>query len=223
MSGYIGNSPFTKASYENISVVATEGQTTFNVSYSPNFLDVLLNGVELDKTDYVATNGTSVVLNTPTTGTAANPDTVTFKIWGTFEVADTYSMAQIDTRYGVEGRTQSVDDVTPDRLIKNGDTGEGLTAMFGVGQASQDLTASRTIGVEYQNNSGKPIEVKVFASNLSVEGFHQLEDRINVLSKHVVSAVGRIGEVSAIIPNMGYYKLTSGVNSATNIRWLEIR
>lgn len=116
MSGYIGNSPFTKASYNSIPVIATEGQTTFNVNYSPNFIDVLLNGVELDKTDYVATNGTSVVLNTPTTGTVSNPDTVTFKVWGTFEVADVHTSSLIDTRYGTEGRVQSVDDVTPGAL-----------------------------------------------------------------------------------------------------------
>lgn len=90
---YIGNSPFTKASYNNVEVLATEGQTTFNVSYSPNFVDVLVNGVELSKTDYVALNGTSIILNEP----LALNDVVVFKVWGTFQIANTYTQAQVDT------------------------------------------------------------------------------------------------------------------------------
>jgi len=42
---------------------ATEGQTTFNVSYTAGYVDVYINGVYLDSSEYTATNGTSVVLN----------------------------------------------------------------------------------------------------------------------------------------------------------------
>ena len=42
---------------------ATEGQTTFNVSYTVGYVDVYVNGVYLDASEYIATNGTSVVLN----------------------------------------------------------------------------------------------------------------------------------------------------------------
>lgn len=100
MATYIGNSPFTKANYNNVEVLATEGQTTFNVSYQPNFVDVLVNGVELSKTDYVALNGTSIVFNEPLTLN----DVVVFKVWGTFEVANTYTQAQVDAML------QSLDD-----------------------------------------------------------------------------------------------------------------
>lgn len=89
---YIGNQPFTEAIYNNVPVSATEGQTTFNVNYQPGFVDVLVNGLELSRTDYVAADGTSVVLNEP----LSLNDLVVFKVWGTFEVADTYTQAQVD-------------------------------------------------------------------------------------------------------------------------------
>lgn len=42
---------------------ATAGQTTFNVNYTPNYIDVFLNGVRLTAAEYTATNGTSVILS----------------------------------------------------------------------------------------------------------------------------------------------------------------
>ena len=48
--------------YARTNFVATSGQTTFTVSYTPSKLSVYVNGVLLDTTDYTATNGTSVVL-----------------------------------------------------------------------------------------------------------------------------------------------------------------
>ena len=41
---------------------ATAGQTSFSVNYTPNFIDVFLNGVKLTSSEFTATNGTSVVL-----------------------------------------------------------------------------------------------------------------------------------------------------------------
>jgi len=42
---------------------ATAGQTTFSVSYTPNYVDVFVNGVRLTSSEYVATNGSSIILN----------------------------------------------------------------------------------------------------------------------------------------------------------------
>ena len=42
--------------------VATANQTTFNITYDVGYLDVYLNGIKLDTTEYTATNGTSVIL-----------------------------------------------------------------------------------------------------------------------------------------------------------------
>ena len=53
-------SQFTRTSS---SFTATEGQTTFSVSYTPNYVDVFVNGVRLTSSEYTATNGSTIVLN----------------------------------------------------------------------------------------------------------------------------------------------------------------
>ena len=90
MSGYIGNIPVPQATQTRESFTATASQTTFNTAgYTPNFLDVFLNGVHLlNGTDYTATNGSDVVL---TTGAAAS-DIVEVISYSTYEVnAQTYT------------------------------------------------------------------------------------------------------------------------------------
>ena len=42
---------------------AAAGQTTFNTTYTPGLIDVFLNGVKLSSSDYVASNGSSIVLS----------------------------------------------------------------------------------------------------------------------------------------------------------------
>ena len=48
--------------YTRTSFTATGGQTTFTVSYTIGYVQVYLNGVLLNATDYTATSGTSIVL-----------------------------------------------------------------------------------------------------------------------------------------------------------------
>ena len=55
------------SSYTRTSFTATGGQTTFSVTYTVGFVQVYLNGVFLNGTDFTATNGTSVVLATGAT------------------------------------------------------------------------------------------------------------------------------------------------------------
>jgi len=63
MSGYIGTQPVPQATQTRDSFTATSGQTTFATGgYTPNFLDVYLNGVKLASADYTASNGSDVVL-----------------------------------------------------------------------------------------------------------------------------------------------------------------
>ena len=85
MSGYIGNIPVPQATQTRDNFTATASQTTFTTSgYTPGYLDVYLNGVHLDPTDYTAANGTDVVLATgATTG-----DVVSVVAFTTFEIAE---------------------------------------------------------------------------------------------------------------------------------------
>jgi len=46
--------------------IATAGQSAFSFAYNINFLDVFVNGVKLTTSEYIAVNGTSITLNSPT-------------------------------------------------------------------------------------------------------------------------------------------------------------
>jgi hypothetical protein len=85
MSGYIGTQPVPQATQTRDTFTATSGQTSFATSgYTPNFLDVFLNGVHLvNGTDYTASNGSDVVLTTGAT-TGDNLEVVSYS---TFTVA----------------------------------------------------------------------------------------------------------------------------------------
>ena len=68
MSGYIGTQPVPQATQTRDAFTATSNQTSFATSgYTPNFLDVFLNGVKLAAADYTASNGSDVVLATGAT------------------------------------------------------------------------------------------------------------------------------------------------------------
>lgn len=55
---------FSSGGYTRTDYTATAGQTTFTASYTPGYVQVYLNGVMLDITDYTASSGTSIVLGT---------------------------------------------------------------------------------------------------------------------------------------------------------------
>jgi hypothetical protein len=86
MSGYIGNVPTPQATQARNKFTAAAGQTSFaTTGYSPNFLDVYLNGSFLSNgPDYTASNGSDVVL---TVG-ATEGDTLEIVAYTTFEVAN---------------------------------------------------------------------------------------------------------------------------------------
>ncbi len=91
MSGYIGTQPVPQATQTRDSFTCTAGQTSFATSgYTPNFLDVYLNGVKLTATDYTASNGSDVVLASG----AATGDVLEVVAFTTFDVVtDTITAA----------------------------------------------------------------------------------------------------------------------------------
>jgi hypothetical protein len=85
MSGYIGPLPVPQATQHREAFTATASQTSFaTAGYTPQFIDVYLNGVKLAPADYTATNGSDIVL---TTGAAAS-DILEYVAYTPFEVAD---------------------------------------------------------------------------------------------------------------------------------------
>ena len=72
-SVWISSAPST--AYTRTSFTATASQTTFSVVYTVGYVEVFLNGVLLNGTDYTASNGTTVVL---AVGAALNDIVETF-------------------------------------------------------------------------------------------------------------------------------------------------
>lgn len=62
-SGLTGISPVPAKTSDTFT--ATDGQTVFNYSYAPGFIDVFLNGIRLNEIEFTASNGTSITLITP--------------------------------------------------------------------------------------------------------------------------------------------------------------
>jgi hypothetical protein len=81
---------------ERVVYTATNGQTTFNSTYDVGYVDVYLNGVkQISGTDFVATNGTSVVFSVAVSA----GDLVDIVAYGAFNIANHYTQSQSDARY----------------------------------------------------------------------------------------------------------------------------
>ena len=85
MAGYLGSTPVPQATQHRESFTCTEGQTSFaTAGYTPQFLDVYLNGSHLSPADFVATNSSDVVLVVA----ASADDVCDIVSYTPFEVAD---------------------------------------------------------------------------------------------------------------------------------------
>lgn len=86
MAGYIGTQPVPQATQTRDTFTAVGGDTSFATGgYTPQFLDVYMNGIHLiNGTDYTAANGSDVVLTEP----AAVGDLIEVVSYSTFEVAN---------------------------------------------------------------------------------------------------------------------------------------
>lgn len=94
---YIGNEPGVSSQRLVSKFTATAGQTSFTPSggYMLGYVDVLINGVEIDETDFTAADGINVVLTT-----AANAgDEVKIKAYLPRGLSDGYTKAEADARY----------------------------------------------------------------------------------------------------------------------------
>jgi hypothetical protein len=97
---WIAASAASQAIMVEYEYTATAGQTTFTgaddnaltLSYTAGSIIVTLNGVVLDASDYTATNGNSVVL---AVGASAG-DELNVRAFSTFDIANTYTQAQVD-------------------------------------------------------------------------------------------------------------------------------
>lgn len=95
--------------------------------------------------------------------------------------------------------------------------------LLGVGQTSQNLTASRSAGVLYTNTSGKPIEVKIilFGTSSGIVDFQRGGQAIENSRRDNNLATDAF-TVGGIIPNGITYQLILPAGITLN-RWTELR
>jgi hypothetical protein len=113
--------------------------------------------------------------------------------------------------------------------LVQGAGGNALMAMSSVGYALwQDVSGSRAKDVTYYNNTGKPIQISVSASNSTGGVVMRLDITRNgttvSLYGNAVGA-GNAQTISAIIPPNNAYLITTGSGTLTIIAngWLELR
>jgi hypothetical protein len=131
MAGYIGATPVPQATQHREAFTATANQVSFaTAGYTPQFIDIYLNGVKLAPSDYVATNGSDIVLATG----AATGDILEYVAYTPFEVANqTFTGTTTLTDSGaaplVVNRTTSDGDITT--FQKNGTTVGSIGSISG--------------------------------------------------------------------------------------------
>jgi hypothetical protein len=109
--------------YTRTSFTATAAQTTFTVTYTAGYVEVYVNGVLLNASDYTASNGTSVVL-----GVACNSgDIVETIAFSTFSVANTVSSFSAGST-GLTPSTATTGAVTLAGTLAVANGGTGLTS-----------------------------------------------------------------------------------------------
>lgn len=120
-TGFVNAGSSVSGVASSVEYTATEGQTSFAATYDAGAVDVYLNGVLLAVSDYTATDGSNIVLDT---GASAG-DTVYIQAFGTFALADHYTKVASDARF------MPIDAVTlPDQTGHSGQflTTDGTTA-----------------------------------------------------------------------------------------------
>jgi hypothetical protein len=94
-----GASSGQQASYSRQKFTATAAQTTFSVTYTVGYLEVYLNGVLLDITDYTASTGTTVVLSA---GAQAGDELVTIAL-DSFAIAELLRVTTVSPSAPTDG------------------------------------------------------------------------------------------------------------------------
>ena len=167
MSGYIGTQPVPQATQTRDSFTATSGQTSFATGgYTPNFLDVYLNGVKLASADYTATNGSDVVLASG----ASTGDILEVVAYTAFDTANVTGA----TDFTVTGSftSQGIDD-NANATALTIDSNENVligktTTSFGT-----QGVALRNNRIQSTNDGGSPLELNRLTSDGDIALFQK--------------------------------------------------
>ena len=199
MSGYIGTQPVPQATQTRDSFTATSGQTSFATGgYTPNFLDVYLNGVKLAAADYTATNGSDVVLASG----AATGDILEVVAFTTFTPAD------------LPAGTPSIDD-NGDATAITIDSSENVL----VGQTTNALADTGHIldssGTAYHIRDGaSPLILNRKSSDGSIAEFYKDGTTVGSIQARSSFTTLQIGSTGTGITGTSSHKILPSVNNA---------
>ena len=104
-------------------------------------------------------------------------------------------------------------------------TPSNLTNGLGFGQTWTDVTSSRAKDTVYQNTTGKPIMISVTLTT-SFTAIGQISVSSSSGSGFVIMARAQTtheANISLIIPNNIYYKLTGNNSTLALVAWAELR
>ena len=119
-------------------------------------------------------------------------------------------------------------------VVTTGGTGVVTSAMqtgdavpIGVGQSWTDVAASRAVGTDYTNSTGKPIVVAITASGSSFDNIIMtlVIDGENIMQ----AAIALNGDgasrdnVTGIVPNGATYRVNVDGGSESSVIWKELR
>ena len=189
MSGYIGTQPVPQATQTRDAFTATAGQTSFATrGYTPNFLDVFLNGVKLAAADYTATNGSDVVL---ASGAVVN-DILEVVAYTAFDTANVTASSgfTVTGNLSVDGGTIKLDGNYPVGTdnVALGDTAlDTTTGSYNTAIGSKALTAN-TSGITNSALGVQALEANTTGSDNTSMGGSSL--RYNTTGTHN-TAMGR--------------------------------
>ena len=141
MSGYIGTQPVPQATQTRDSFTATSNQTSFPTSgYTPNFLDVFLNGVKLAAADYTATNNSDVVLAVG----AATGDILEVVAYTAFDTANVTGAVDFTVTgdITVNGTVDGVDIAARDAVLTSTTTTAGAALPKAGGALTGEVTTT---------------------------------------------------------------------------------
>lgn len=96
--------------------------------------------------------------------------------------------------------------------------------MLGVGQAWQDVTASRVVGATYTNSTGRPIQLLISCSDTAgqVDAEFYVNGSLILTQKYDFSRSYGTTNISVIIPSGSTYRLTLSGGAAI-VKWSELR
>jgi len=209
MSGYIGSTPVPQATQHRESFTATEGQTSFaTVGYTPQFVDVYLNGSHLSPADFTATNGSDVVL-----AVAASADDVCDIIsYAAFTVADqtftgttTMDVAAITGILTTTAKAVSNGGIgmPDDAKLTFGGTGTGDLQIFHDGSHSRineegtGVLFIQTNGTSIQLNKGTSENMLVATVDGAVDLYHNNVKKIETTATGVAVVAGGVYTTAA--------------------------